>query len=215
MAGEASKNDSNAGLHSVEVARTERRDAATKSNGGPQSIIPHQQFRLNTESSLATEFSLRSITMKFIATLSAAALIALVSAVPAPGTPSNIEVPADIPDHFPSVQGLPKVVPEGEPLVKRAIAKRATLTVDVWMDSDRRGRHEGLITTTQKCYNLGNGWPDEISSLSVPSGFGCIFYRNNGCNNNEHRLTVPGGNYIANLQTYNFNDIISSYLCYN
>ena len=28
-------------------------------------------------------------------------------------------------------------------------------------------------------------------------------------------LNVPGGNYIANLGTYNFNDVISSYRCYN
>ncbi|KAF2262027.1 hypothetical protein CC78DRAFT_570008 [Lojkania enalia] len=156
--------------------------------------------------------------MKFI-TVSTALFVAAVSGAPVENQiPPNIEVDLKVlPAFTPVIKGAPFVSTPGEE-VKRDVAdlsKRATLTVDIWIDANRAGRHEGLITDTQRCYNLGNGWNDEISSLSVPNGFGCIFYRDNGCSNNDYRLTVPGGNYIANLQTYNFNDIISSYLCYN
>ncbi|KAF2678131.1 hypothetical protein K458DRAFT_395201 [Lentithecium fluviatile CBS 122367] len=87
------------------------------------------------------------------------------------------------------------------------------------MNANKGGRHEGLITTTDKCYNLGNGWNNEISSLEVPSGFGCIFYEDNDYNPNDKRLTVTGHYYVANLANavggIVFNIIISSYLCCN
>ncbi|KAH8728403.1 hypothetical protein GQ44DRAFT_784119 [Phaeosphaeriaceae sp. PMI808] len=155
--------------------------------------------------------------MKF-SIISAAAFIAAVSAAPAEVTTrelSNIVVPVDV---------LPVTAPvdnDAAPFTTQALnekrglkSKRATLVVDVYLDLNGSGRHEGLWTDTQRCYNLGNGWPDEITSLSVPNGFGCIFYRDKNCNNNDYRLTVPGGNFIGDLRVYNFDDIISSYLCY-
>jgi hypothetical protein len=165
------------------------------------------------------------IIMRFVVLTAALALGA--AALPAINVardePTNTVAPVDVtPEH-------PPVDDNAEPFIiaasekrsvaveteERSVAKRATLHIDIWIDSDKRGRHEGLYTVTQKCYNIGNGWNDEISSLSVPKGFGCIFYRNKNCSNDDNRLTVPGGNYIANLKKYDFNDKISSYLCYN
>lgn len=77
--------------------------------------------------------------MKFITALSAAALMALVSAAPAPGDepniPANVEVA--LPDDL-SITGVPTSHDGAvESLVKKSVsmdlAKRATLVVDVWM----------------------------------------------------------------------------------
>ncbi|KAI0872700.1 hypothetical protein GGS24DRAFT_502523 [Hypoxylon argillaceum] len=160
--------------------------------------------------------------------LSGAVMVAAVAALPADlisQGPSNVLAPVQ------SFHDTPPVVANTEPFVslatekrgvsapigyvERTVAKRATLTVDIWMDINGGGRHEGLITDTQRCFNLLNGWNDQISSLSVPSGFGCIFYEDINCDNNDHRLTVTGSFFVANAGDYGFNDIISSYLCYN
>ncbi|KAH8719261.1 hypothetical protein GQ44DRAFT_762127 [Phaeosphaeriaceae sp. PMI808] len=96
----------------------------------------------------------------------------------------------------------------------KSLDKREDLAIEVWQDSDQHGRHESFYIRINRCYNLSNGWEDQISSLSVPNGFGCDFFRDIDCNNGDFRLNVPGGNYIANLGTYGFNDIMSSFRCY-
>ncbi|KAF1847391.1 uncharacterized protein K460DRAFT_363467 [Cucurbitaria berberidis CBS 394.84] len=155
-----------------------------------------------------------------------AALIGAVSALPADAvhqSASNFLAPEqNIPDTPPVVEGKSAFTSgtaskrdTGIAISNKSLSKRATLVVDVYYDLNGAGRHEGLYTDTQRCYNLGNGWNDQITSLRVPNGFGCIFYRNNGCGVGDYRLTVPGGNFIPDLRTYNFDDIISSYLCYN
>ncbi|KAI1129104.1 hypothetical protein F5Y10DRAFT_264419 [Nemania abortiva] len=166
--------------------------------------------------------------MQFKIIISATFLAAVVAALPAdvvPQGPPNVLAPVQsIHDTPPVVAGTRPFV--SQPAEKRnistpigdvgtSVAKRATLTVDIWQDINRGGRHEGLITDTQRCYNLGNGWNDEISSLSVPGGFGCIFYEDSNCDPNDFRLTVTGSYFVSNCGDYGFNDIISSYLCYN
>lgn len=41
--------------------------------------------------------------------------------------------------------------------------------------------YANVCGVVQHCYNLGNSWPNAISSLSVPRGHGCIFYNRNNC----------------------------------
>ncbi|KAF2819299.1 hypothetical protein CC86DRAFT_460450 [Ophiobolus disseminans] len=144
-------------------------------------------------------------------TILTAALISAATALPS--SPSNFLAPVQNIPPTPPVDdnAAPFAIAASE---KRDLAKRATLIVDVYLDLDGTGRHEGLYTDTQRCYNLGNGWPDEITSLKVPNGFGCVFYRDTNCNNNDNRLTVPGGNFVRDLRVYNMDDKISSYLCY-
>ncbi|KAF2819261.1 hypothetical protein CC86DRAFT_472098 [Ophiobolus disseminans] len=162
--------------------------------------------------------------MRFFLPLAAFAMG--VAALPASNVvrdgPANIlSLVQDAFEHAPVVDGAEPFVIAGSS--KRSVAVNAVgkylvkraLVVDIWQNSDRNGRHEGLFTDTNKCYNLGNGWNDQVSSLSVPNGYGCDFFRNNDCNNNDSRLNVPGGVYVANLSTYGMNDMISSYRCYN
>ncbi|KAH7121182.1 hypothetical protein B0J11DRAFT_590087 [Dendryphion nanum] len=153
--------------------------------------------------------------MKYSAIVSIAELFFLASAAPTQ-SPSNFEVAAIIPDHFPSIHGTPQLVKAGDivPLSKRSIEKRAGLYVDIWIHPNQVGRHEALWTETQRCYGIGNGWNDEISSLSVPNGFGCTFFRDGGCSDRDEWLIVPGGNYIPDLTRWNFDNKISSYICY-
>ncbi|KAK3303891.1 uncharacterized protein B0T15DRAFT_494392 [Chaetomium strumarium] len=151
--------------------------------------------------------------------LLAAVFTSLVSAIPAKRAQPNIPLDVAIPTSFPPVQdGATPYVTNNADKAKReeAIEGRAaaaTLIVDIWEDADRGGRHEGLYTDTQKCYGLFNGWNDRITSLSVPNGYACYFWSDADCQGN--RLSVPGGNYIANVGVYGFNDVISSYLCWN
>ncbi|KAI0101507.1 hypothetical protein GGR51DRAFT_529959 [Nemania sp. FL0031] len=165
--------------------------------------------------------------MKPLATVYLISLVGFSIALPTdtvPSGPSNVLspvqgehiTPAPIDGQKPYVTGVSEqnvtASLKGE---EAGLNKRATLIVDIWADINQGGRHEGLISDTQRCYNLVNGWNDQVSSLSVPSGFGCIFYQNNDCNPNDFRLTVTGAYYVSNVGDYGFNDIISSYLCYN
>ncbi|KAI1752064.1 hypothetical protein F4782DRAFT_547332 [Xylaria castorea] len=165
--------------------------------------------------------------MKLLATLCYISLAAFGAALPTdtvPNGPSNVLspvqsehiTPALIEGQEPYVMGASErnvtVSLEGE---EARLNKRATLIVDIWGDINQGGRHEGLTSDTQRCYNLGNGWNDQVSSLSVPSGFGCIFYQNSNCGSGDFRLTVTGAYYVSNLGDYGFNDIVTSYLCYN
>ncbi|KAJ8133018.1 hypothetical protein O1611_g605 [Lasiodiplodia mahajangana] len=140
--------------------------------------------------------------MKLLATLCYISLAAFGAALPTetvPSGPSNVLspvqsehlTPALIEGQKPYVIGTPQpnvtVSLEGE---EALLDKRATLVVDIWADINQGGRHEGLITDTQRCYNLGNGWNDQVSSLSVPSGFGCIFYQDSNCNPNDFRRSI-------------------------
>lgn len=77
--------------------------------------------------------------------LLSAALVALASATPAKRAQANIPVDVPLPASFPAV------VDGATPFVSGAASKvkRATLIVDVWMDSDRAGRHEGLYTDSK------------------------------------------------------------------
>ncbi|KAI1193932.1 hypothetical protein F5X97DRAFT_338301 [Nemania serpens] len=137
--------------------------------------------------------------MKLLATLCYLSLAAFGAALPTDTTasgPSNVLSPVQSEHITPAlIEGQKPYVTEvskrnvavslgGE---KARMSKRATLIVDIWADSYQGGRHEGLITDTQRCYNLYNGWNDQISSLFVPAGFGCIFYRNNDCNPGDTR----------------------------
>ncbi|KAF1993525.1 hypothetical protein P154DRAFT_527713, partial [Amniculicola lignicola CBS 123094] len=160
--------------------------------------------------------------MKFTSVLYAAVLTAVAAATPVEGKRgvSNIEVVAKDPLIIPVVHdGDKPYIKASGAVTKRSNVMKRTLVVDIWADRDRGGRHEGLISDEQRCYQLGNGWNDQVSSLSVPGGWGCIFYRNNDCGNGDVRLTISNGGYISNLQDYswegiNFNDMISAYRCW-
>ncbi|KAF2825482.1 hypothetical protein CC86DRAFT_383355 [Ophiobolus disseminans] len=127
--------------------------------------------------------------------------------------PANIPAPVQTTvEHAPVVDGAEPFVVDAAP----SLAKRGTLIVEVWQGFFRGERHESLSTQTQTCYNLGNGWSDVISSLSVPNGFGCDFYENGNCGKNGGKqLNVGGGGYVDRLDKYAMNDAITSYRCYN
>ncbi|KAF2678132.1 hypothetical protein K458DRAFT_436045 [Lentithecium fluviatile CBS 122367] len=156
--------------------------------------------------------------MKFLATLSLLALTAVATALPQADSPSD-NTPVDIGPIPPAPTGIQDGAPtyeigdpDSEPADKRGLEKRS-FHIQVWADINRGGRHQQLTTDVQKCYNLGNHWPNSISSLQVPRGHGCVFYNRNHCPQNGAHLTVPGATYVANLGR--FNDKINSYLCYN
>ncbi|KAF2972651.1 hypothetical protein GQX73_g938 [Xylaria multiplex] len=141
--------------------------------------------------------------MQLLTILCATLLASLGAALPAEPVssgPSNIlspvqgerVTPAVVEGLEPYVTGVSKRS-SSESLESREaeLHKRATLIVDIWADINQGGRHEGLTSDTQKCYNLANGWNDQISSLFVPSGFGCIFYQNNDCNPNDFHELSP------------------------
>ncbi|KAH8587776.1 hypothetical protein B0O99DRAFT_640769 [Bisporella sp. PMI_857] len=104
----------------------------------------------------------------------------------------------------------PGAQPRGQNAEKRAqLAKRA-IVVDVYADSNFNGRHEGLTSDLNRCYNLGNGWNDVISSLRVPGGTsGCTFFVDAGCGGFGFGY-LPGDRptIVSSL-----NDRISSYRC--
>ncbi|KAI0538507.1 hypothetical protein GGR58DRAFT_501171 [Xylaria digitata] len=166
--------------------------------------------------------------MRFYTTLLVGALVADVAASPVGtiyrGQPNilallqNIPCPPAVNDNATlftapatDTHGIPPPLND----VERRLAKWATLVVDIWIDVSQQGRHEGLATDTQRCYNLMNDWNDQVSTLFVLGDFGRILYADTNCNNDDSRLTVPNGNYIANLETHGFNNIISSYLYNN
>jgi hypothetical protein len=144
------------------------------------------------------------------------ALIASVSALAVPDQdigPSNIDVGIKFAEHVPLDTPTEN---NNVTVVKRdsGLEKRQTIVVDVYFDNNYQGRHEGLFTDINKCYSLGNGWNDQISSLKVPSGYGCYFYRNTGCDSNDNWLRVTNPLNLPDLRVYDFNDKASSYLCY-
>ncbi|KAI1158876.1 hypothetical protein F5B18DRAFT_639305 [Nemania serpens] len=167
--------------------------------------------------------------MKFQTILSAVTLIVGVIALPAT---SAYEGPSNRPVSVQNLPDTPEVYDGAQPFLtlvtKRGVESapkevrvidlsrrttHASLVIDIWQDSNRGGRHEGLYSDTQVCYELYNGWNDQISSLYVPSGFGCQFYQDGGCSGSY--LQVPGNYYLPDLLGWSFNDLISSYRCYN
>ena len=85
----------------------------------------------------------------FSTAISITTIIALVAAVPT--TPSYYKVAAEIPENLPPIQGLSIFVQGGESLDKRDLEKRASLTVDIWAEPDKGGRHESLRIQTNNC----------------------------------------------------------------
>ncbi|KAF2120061.1 hypothetical protein BDV96DRAFT_683595 [Lophiotrema nucula] len=155
--------------------------------------------------------------MKFLISAALLAAVAFGAPVEQSQTPSITPVGIDYtPPHLPVDQpGVYETNSGDAPKTGIVLTKRATLTIDVWADSNFNGRHEGLRSNTNQCYTLGNGWNDQISSLKVPSGFSCIFYANSGCPSGQSTLTVASTN-VPNLDNGSgWNDVISSYLCYN
>ncbi|GAW27345.1 hypothetical protein SAMD00023353_11200050 [Rosellinia necatrix] len=165
--------------------------------------------------------------MQPLAILCAILLASLGAALPAesvPSGPPNILSPVQGKHVTPAVvEGLEPYIPgvskrsvsESLESRKAELHNRAILIFDIWEDVNQGGRQECLVSNTQTCYNLENGWNDLVSSLLIPSGFGCIFYQNINCDPFDFQLIVTGAYYVSNVGDYGFNDIISSYLCYN
>lgn len=95
--------------------------------------------------------------MKFFAFTTAL----IMGAAALPADPEVHESPNNFLDPVQSFHETPVVVDGAAPFVieatgkrsidveERGLAKRATLTVDIWIDANKRGRHEGLVTTSE------------------------------------------------------------------
>ncbi|KAK7409671.1 hypothetical protein QQX98_008186 [Neonectria punicea] len=74
-----------------------------------------------------------------------------------------------------------------------------------------RGRCRNLENDAGKCYNLGNRWPNTISSVRPSKGTTYTLYNLVDCKGKKldgiHR---PG---ISNLADYDFNDKTNSFRC--
>ncbi|KAH7356225.1 hypothetical protein BKA66DRAFT_574671 [Pyrenochaeta sp. MPI-SDFR-AT-0127] len=99
-------------------------------------------------------------------------------------------------------------------LAERSELSKRAILIDVWLDTNRGGRHEGLWTDINRCYNLGNGWNDAISSLQTPPDFGCYFYEHGNCQGAWLSTSKSGSFIFVNTPDWGFNDRISSYLCW-
>ncbi|ORY14218.1 hypothetical protein BCR34DRAFT_586032 [Clohesyomyces aquaticus] len=60
------------------------------------------------------------------------------------------------------------------------------------------------------CYNVIDSWDNVASSVRPGVGVTCYIYENKGCSGRDQAVVAPG---ISNLQSYAFNDIMSSYKC--
>jgi hypothetical protein len=91
--------------------------------------------------------------MKFLATLSAAAIVALAAAIPVTEEASNSPAPFDIelPTDLPTANDGAVLEYQGETISKRSVEKRADTTIDVWSGKSKGGRHETLHTDYNKC----------------------------------------------------------------
>ncbi|KAF1836180.1 hypothetical protein BDW02DRAFT_567224 [Decorospora gaudefroyi] len=164
--------------------------------------------------------------MHFFTTLSAATIVALAAAIPVADEPSNIPAPFDmeLPAGLPTASDGAVVWYSGEASAKRSMEKRSDTKIEVWASTNKRGRHETLHSDFNKCYNLGNGWNDDIESVTVYATTGCVFYNKGNCNkddSNGRRLTVSGtattGTHVASLLdggSGGLNNMVSSYLCF-
>lgn len=106
--------------------------------------------------------------MRFFASVAALALG--VAALPASNIardePANILAPVqNTIEHGPVVDGAePFVVAASAKrsvavnAAEEGLAKRATLVVDIWQDSDRHGRHEGLFTDSESIAAACSQW---------------------------------------------------------
>ncbi|KAL8788717.1 MAG: hypothetical protein Q9213_001531 [Squamulea squamosa] len=81
----------------------------------------------------------------------------------------------------------------------------------VCIDKNFGGRCQNLETTTNVCFNLGNGFSDSISSLGPDQGTTCTIYDNQGCSGTSVGGIVSPG--INDLSDFGFNDRASSYRC--
>lgn len=121
-------------------------------------VVPGASFA-HHRTILALSQTVHFFMMQLQRVLSGAVMVAAVAALPADlisQGPSNVLAPVQ------SFHDTPPVVANTEPFVslatekrgvsapignvERTVAKRATLTVDIWMDINGGGRHEGLIT---------------------------------------------------------------------
>ncbi|XPS76161.1 hypothetical protein M3J09_008219 [Ascochyta lentis] len=124
--------------------------------------------------------------MKYLTIISLSTLAVLAAALPQ-GTNEVEDVePVDIG----TIPAMPDSLKDGAPVTstagddvdpeKRGIEKR-DFGIDIWQDPNQGGRHQTLHVNAQQCYNLGNSWNNAISSLHVPKGHGCIFYKARKC----------------------------------
>ncbi|CAO2658202.1 Nn.00g059250.m01.CDS01 [Neocucurbitaria sp. VM-36] len=102
----------------------------------------------------------------------------------------------------------------GLELEARSELTKRSIVIDIWQDTNRGGRHEGLITDINRCYDLGNGWNDAISSLQTPPNYGCYFYVDGGCKGGFLSISKGDSFVFVNTPDWGYNDKISSYLCW-
>ncbi|KAJ4249112.1 hypothetical protein NW762_012446 [Fusarium torreyae] len=114
---------------------------------------------------------------------------------------------AAIPQGEPSNDGS-VVEADVEPLPGVKIRKEHLFVCD---SAPFKGRCQNLENDAGKCYNLGNRWPNTISSVKPSKGTTCTLYNLFDCKgkklNGIHR---PG---IANLADNHFNDMTNSFRC--
>ncbi|RDL34669.1 uncharacterized protein BP5553_07797 [Venustampulla echinocandica] len=150
--------------------------------------------------------------MKFLSLVAVTAFFATIQGAPvepAESTASNTWVPLDVLPELP-----PGVTFETTVDKRDELAKRSDLKLTVYQDNRFGGRREDLATDVQKCYELGNHWSDVITSLKVPKGYGCSFYTDGRCTGDT--FNVAGPDAVPHVKHFGkqFNDKISSYLCY-
>ncbi|CAO1597572.1 MAG: hypothetical protein LQ349_001079 [Xanthoria aureola] len=132
----------------------------------------------------------------------------------APQNPT--ETPADVEGAI-TAQDIAQALPvgtvhqlaDGEPEVSIAAVERTH--VKVCKDINFRGRCETLTANKQRCYDLFNGWSNEISAFGPERGTSCTIYDNRGCYGPEYAgIRYPG---ISDLRRVGWNDRASSYRC--
>ncbi|KAI4250182.1 MAG: hypothetical protein L6R40_000354 [Gallowayella cf. fulva] len=81
----------------------------------------------------------------------------------------------------------------------------------VCINANFSGRCERLRNTKGNCYNLYNGFDNEISSVGPDSGTTCELFDDKYCTGSSvPGIVAPG---IYHLSDYGFNDRASSYRC--
>ncbi|KAF2476868.1 uncharacterized protein BDR25DRAFT_348802 [Lindgomyces ingoldianus] len=134
-------------------------------------------IRLNQTSLRQRTYQLFIMKLFYTLSLSTAMLMAAVSSLPT--TEDSItEFPLETLPFIPDLpEGSPPVVfnADGSVLTRRQVSR--SIGVDVYYDPNGGGRHEKLWVFDNGCFDLGNGWDDQITSLNVPGDVGCNFYR--------------------------------------
>ncbi|KAH6666633.1 hypothetical protein B0J14DRAFT_604047 [Halenospora varia] len=166
--------------------------------------------------------------MKFTLPTMTAFLATTILALPSPAPEittqlvSDFNIPAPTSEQLAAFAAIPKEpsTPAGATLSstqnkeRSVIEARDEVYLTITADANWQGRRETLTAQRGQCFNLGNGWPDTISSVGPNTGTTCCLFDNYNCRNGGGfelcGITFPG---IANLHAINWGDRANSFKC--